>query len=59
MIIRRAQFNMIDVWDNTKEGWRDNHTRCRIIKTPSGKKAIHIAGVFLPKIRYVEIAKSC
>lgn len=58
MIIKRAQHNFVDVWDETILGWT-GHTRVRIVKTEFGKKAIHVSGLMLPKIRYVEIAKSC
>lgn len=58
MIIKKAQFNFADVWDDSLPGWKDNHTRVRIVKTEFGKKAIHVEGKMLPKIKYVEIAKS-
>lgn len=58
MIIKKAQFNFVDVWDDSQAGWKDNHTRVRIIKTEHGKRAIHVEGKMLPKIKYVEIAKS-
>lgn len=58
MLIYKAQFNYVDVFDESVPGWKDGHTRVRIIKTEFGKKAIHVEGKMLPKIKYVEIAKS-
>lgn len=57
MIIKRAQFNFVDVFQEDMPGW-SGHTRVKIIKTDKGKKAVHVSGLMLPKIRYVEIAKN-
>lgn len=58
MIIKRAQGNMVDVWDDTQEGWESNHTRVLLKKEGTTKKAIYIAGNKLPKIKLVQIVKS-
>lgn len=58
MIIRRAQHNFVDVFQEDMPGW-SGHTRVKIIKTPAGKRAFYVSGAPLPKIKYVEIAKSC
>lgn len=57
MIIKKAQFNLVDVWDDTIPGWH-HHTRVQIKKTDAGKKAYYVSGIPLPKIKLVEIAKS-
>lgn len=58
LIIKKAQFNYVDVWDDSVLGW-DSHTRVQIKKTDrGGKKAFYVAGIPLPKIKLVEIAKS-
>lgn len=62
LIIRRAQFNYVDVFDADKEGWE--HTRVQVKKKSFGDKTQQPIKVFyhsgkpLEKIRYVEIAKS-
>lgn len=59
LIIRRAQFNMVDVWDDSKRGWEENHTRVKVVKKPGMPiKVFFHSGKPLEKIRYVEIAKS-
>lgn len=58
MIIKRAQGNMIDVWDDSQEGWESNHTRVLLKREGDKKKAIYIAGNKLPKIKLIEIVKS-
>ena len=64
LIIRKAQFNYVDVWDASKAGWADNHTRVQVKKKSFGDKTQQPLKVFyhsgkpLEKIRYVEIAKS-
>lgn len=57
LIIRRAQFNYVDVFDADKEGWE--HTRVQVKKKPGQPiKVFYHSGKPLEKIRYVEIAKS-
>lgn len=59
LIIRKAQFNYVDVWDASKAGWADNHTRVQVKKKPGQPiKVFYHSGKPLEKIRYVEIAKS-
>lgn len=58
LIIRKAQFNFVDVWDDSKEGWKENHTRVQVKKKPGQPiKVYYFSGKPLEKIRYVEIAK--
>ena len=59
MIIKKAQFNFVDVWDESVEGWQENHTRVQIKKTPKGKRVFYVSGKPLPKIKLIEISKSC
>lgn len=59
LIIRKAQFNFVDVWDDSKEGWEENHTRVQVKKKPGmPAKVYYVSGKPLEKIRYVEVAKS-
>lgn len=59
LIIRRAQFNFVDVWDDKQEGWEENHTRVQVKKKPGQPiKVYYHSGKPLAKIRYVEIAKT-
>jgi len=59
LIIKRAQFNMVDVWDESQEGWENNHTRVQVKKKPGQPiKVFYVSGKPLASIRYVEIAKS-
>lgn len=59
LIIKKAQFNLYDVFDADKEGWEENHTRVQVKKKPGmPAKAYYHSGKPLEKIRYVEIAKS-
>ena len=57
LIIKRAQFNFVDVWDDTLPGWH-HHTRVQVKKTPEGKKAFYISGVPLPTVKLNEIIKT-
>lgn len=59
MIIKPAQHNFVDVWDDSIEGWKNNHTRVQVKKRPGQPtKVYYHSGKHLPRIRYVEIAKS-
>ena len=62
MIIKRAQFNFYDVFDESKPGW-SGHTRVRVVHDwTNGKKqppkVFFVSGCALERIRFVEIAKS-
>ena len=58
MIIKKAQHNFVDVFDETVAGW-DGHTRVQVKKRPGEPvKVYYVAGKPLPRIKYVEIAKS-
>lgn len=58
MLIRRAQFNFVDVWDENSVGW-DSHTRVQVKKKPGQPiKVFYVSGKHLPHIKYVMIAKS-
>ena len=58
LIIKRAQFNMVDVFDAEQSGW-EGHTRVQIKKKPGQPpKVYYVSGKPLASIRYVEIAKS-
>lgn len=58
MIIKKAQFNFVDVFDETMSGWT-GHTRVQIKKIP-GKpvRVYYVSGKTLERINYVQIAKS-
>lgn len=59
MIIKKAQHQFVDVFDESIPGWEHGHTRVQIVKKPGQPtKAYYISGKRLPHIRYVEIAKS-
>lgn len=59
MIIRRAQFNMVDCWDDSAIGWENNHTRVQVKRKPGEQpKVYYVSGKHLPHIKYVMIAKS-
>lgn len=59
MIIRKAQHNFVDVWDENAPGWEENHTRVQVKKKPGFPvRVFYVSGRHLPSIRYVEIAKS-
>ena len=58
MIIKKAQFNYVDVFDESVHGW-DGHTRVQVKKKPGQPvKVFYVSGKPLASIRYVEIAKS-
>jgi len=58
MIIKKAQFNYVDVFDESVPGW-DGHTRVQVKKKPGQPvKVFYVSGKPLASIRYVEIAKS-
>lgn len=58
MIIKPAQHNFVDVFDDKAIGW-ESHTRVKIVKKPGQPtKVFYVSGKPLPHIRYVEIAKS-
>jgi hypothetical protein len=58
MIIKKAQYNFIDVFDETQNGW-EGHTRVQVKKHP-GKpiKVYYHSGKPLSSIKYVEISKT-
>lgn len=58
MIIKKAQFNFVDVFDETAIGW-SGHTRVQVKKKPGeAAKVYYVSGKHLPHIKYVMIAKS-
>lgn len=59
LIIKKAQYNFVDVFDEEGKGWEKNHTRVQVKKKPGQPiKVYYHSGKPLAKIRYVEIAKS-
>ena len=58
MIIKKAQFNYYDIFDDSQPGW-ENHTRVQVKKRPGEPvKVFYHSGKHLPRIKYVEISKS-
>jgi len=58
MIIKKAQFNFVDVWDDSAIGW-ENHTRVQVKRKPGeAPKVYYVSGKHLPHIKYVQVAKS-
>lgn len=58
MLIKPAQFNFIDVFDETLLGW-SGHTRVQVKKRPGEQARVYyVSGKPLERIRYIQIAKS-
>lgn len=58
MLIFKAQFNFVDVFDETVPGWV-GHTRVQVKKRPGEPTRVYyVSGKPLERIRYVQIAKS-
>lgn len=58
MIIKKAQHNFVDVFNENAVGWEEGHTRVKIVRKPGQQpRAYYVEGRQLDKIDYIRIVK--